>query len=106
MLQAVADSALQKSLSHYAMRAQLKCQHFCETKSVEAVQELADQNAKNLTSESVDAIEETCNKMCLRKHLRAFHLQHRVLNEPVDSPQSAQQQPSSAPSMQAPTQQQ
>jgi len=60
-------------LASYAMTAQLRCQNFCEQKSLTDAQKLIDSSTQNLTKESMDALELQCNKLCQRKHFKAYH---------------------------------
>ena len=57
MLQTVTDQAMMTAIGQYAMKAQLSCQSFCEQKSIEDAQDLANTNIQNLTKDSIDALE-------------------------------------------------
>lgn len=70
----VNDQGLNQQIAKFSLEAQMQCQMYCQKAVFD--QQTEDEQ---LTRDSIKALETQCNKLCIKKHFKAFDLHNKLL---------------------------
>eukprot|EP00347_Sterkiella_histriomuscorum_P021065 403335400 len=79
LLDRVSDEQLSTQLSRFSSETQLHCQTHCQRQTEQGLNE-----NQTLTDDSVKALERQCNKSCIKKLFKAYHMYNQFNNQGVD----------------------